>query len=98
MAWLSSINVQQNQITRSISRYYETRQKPDNDKITQIREIEEYVREYPGLTLEAASGFGGIEATETESTSIQITAIGGGGYTLTTTTRTIIGDWTDQKE
>lgn len=97
MAWLSSIN-QQNQITRSISKYYETRQKPDNANIIQVREVQEYVYEYPGLTIETATQFSSPSATETETTSVQITATGGGGYTLTLSIRTIVGDWTDQKE
>lgn len=94
MAWLTSL---QNEITISEDRYIETRTNPDDDTKEQYRRRETRIKEYRGLTLEAAQnaliGYPIISAYETTTRSFA--AIGGGGYTVTTIADVPVGNWTD---
>lgn len=93
MAWLTDIN-QSERITISNNFYYETQSHPTNPNWIQVREIQERVSEYRGLTKDAAyNEFTNIEASANYSRSYQYAPIGGGGYNLTMNERWIRTNW-----
>lgn len=91
MAWLTSLG---ERITVSNNFYYEQQTDPTNSNWIQVREIQERVSEYRGLTIEAAyEEAQDIVASDNYSRSYQYSPIGGGGYTLTMNERWIRTDW-----
>lgn len=94
MSWLSSLP---DPHVVSEVRYYDQREAPDEPDAIEVQLHKRIIKEYRGLTLDAAQNAANPATYSNGYKSYEITAIEGGGYTLTETIDYTEGPWVKVK-